>query len=122
MQISISVNGNRKILLAHRIAWFVAYDELPNDMIDHIDHNKLNNGISNLRSCTHQQNGFNRGKQANNTSGFKGVCWVKRDKKWGAQIYQNGKSIYLGAFDCPQEASNTYETKAKELHKEFYNA
>tara|TARA_R110001632_G_scaffold194731_1_gene316180 strand:+ start:270 stop:815 length:546 start_codon:yes stop_codon:yes gene_type:complete len=120
-QISISVNGNRKILRAHRLAWFMAYGELPN-IIDHIDHNKLNNRISNLRSCTHQQNKFNQGKYSNNTSGFKGVSFRKPNKKWMAQIAQDGKIIYLGSFNCPQEASRAYEAKARELFGDYYSS
>ena len=119
-QIGMTINDRQKILYVHRIAWFVTYGELPN-IIDHIDGNRINNKISNLRPCTHQENQFNRDKSNNNTSGFKGVSWDKRGKKWKSEIRNNGKKMYLGSFNCPKEASEVYEAKAKELHGEFYN-
>ena len=117
--IGMAINGKGRRLLAHRIAWFIINGSLPN-MIDHINGIKDDNSISNLRSCTNQQNSLNKSKQSNNTSGFKGVCWRKDTRKWKAEICHNGKSISLGCFDCPKEASKVYEIKAKELFGEFY--
>ena len=119
-KIRISTMGKSKLLLAHRIAWFIYHGELPN-IIDHLDRDPLNNKITNLRLCTQQQNQFNTSKRVNNTSGFKGVSWHKRGKKWCASIKQNGKQISLGRFDCPKKASEVYENKAKELFGAFYS-
>ena len=118
-QISITINGKGRLLLGHRLAWFIYYSELPN-MIDHKDGNKTNNSISNIRPCTNQENSFNTGKRIDNKSGFKGVTWYKINKKWIASIKHNRKKIHLGCFDCPKEASKVYENKAKELFGEFY--
>ncbi len=118
--IGITINGKYKTLLAHRLAWFVVNSELP-DTIDHIDGNPSNNSIKNLRSCTNQENQLNKGKQTNNKSGYKGVSWGKRDKKWRVQITHNGKAIYSGYFDCPKEASKVYEAKIRDIHGEYYN-
>jgi len=118
-QIGITLNEIQKRLSSHRIAWFVIHGELP-EIIDHIDKNPSNNSIKNLRSCTNRENQFNSRKQINNTSGYKGVCWNKKNKKFVAQIRKNGKPVHLGSFDCPKEASKAYEAKAKELHGEFY--
>ena len=118
-QIKATINGKPKHLLAHRLAWFIYYGELPNT-IDHINGMKDDNKITNLRSCTHQQNSFNTGKQTNNKSGYKGVSWYNSRGSWRAQIHHNGKVIHLGYFNSAKEASEAYQTKAKELHGEFY--
>ena len=85
-------------------------------LIDHIDGNRLNNSRSNLRVCTNQQNGCNRGKTVKNTSGFKGVCWHKRDEKWRATI--NNK--HIGCFKTAEKAYEAYCEAAQELHGEFF--
>lgn len=118
--IKSTFSGITKTLKAHRLAWFMQYDELPN-VIDHINGVKDDNRINNLRSCSQQENTLNKMAYINNTSRYKGVYWKKQNKKWQAQISFNGKSHYLGLFDCPKEASEVYEEKAKELHGEFYN-
>lgn len=88
-------------------------------VIDHIDGNPSNNRKSNLRICTVSENGFNRGKPKNNTSGAKGVSWNKKSQKWCARIMSNGKDYIIGLFDTIKEASDAYDAKAIELHGEF---
>jgi hypothetical protein len=68
------------------------------ECVDHIDTNPLNNNISNLRFATRSENGMNRSKQCNNTSGVVGVCWHKPNKRWFAHIQINGKKKHLGNF------------------------
>jgi hypothetical protein len=87
--------------------------------IDHIDGNGLNNIKSNLRICTHAQNLFNRGKNKNNTSGFKGVVWYPRTSKWKAQIMYQRKMFHIGLFSTPEEASEAYKNRAIQLFGEF---
>lgn len=65
---------------------------------DHINHNKLDNRKTNLRTVTNQQNHFNRPLDSNNISGHKGVSWDKDRKKWSAQIMFGGKNIFLGRY------------------------
>ena len=89
-------------------------------MIDHIDENKANNNVKNLRWATRKDNSCNRGKQKNNTSGFKGVSFNKHTKKFESKISINGKLKHLGLFETAEEASRAYETKAKEIHGNFY--
>ena len=86
---------------------------------DHIDRNSLNNQRSNLRVCTRQQNGCNRGPNKNNTSGFKGVTWWKRDKNWSAQIRVNRKNIKIGYFENKTDAAKAYNDAALRHHGEF---
>lgn len=73
-------------------------------IVDHIDGDTMNNTRKNLRIVTPQQNAFNKATQKNNTSGHKGVCFVKRNKKWTARIGLEGKRIVLGTFDSYEEA------------------
>lgn len=87
--------------------------------IDHINGNRLDNRKENLRVATCSQNVMNRGKQANNTRGYKGVIYDKSRGKWRAEITANKKSHYLGRFDTAEEAALAYNEAAKELHGEF---
>lgn len=89
------------------------------DQIDHIDGNKLNNQRNNLRSATSSQNAINSKKPKNNTSGYKGVSWSKKSKKWRAQICFEGKQIHLGFFDDSKDAANAYDKAALKYFGEF---
>lgn len=89
---------------AHRLAWLYVYGEWPKLSIDHINRNRADNRISNLRDVSHKQNLQNTSKYSNNTSGHPGVSWNKRDSKWQAQIMHNYKHIYLGYFSILEEA------------------
>jgi hypothetical protein len=95
---------NRQACLAHRLAWLFVYGEWPPDQIDHIDGKKGNNRIKNLRLATNQENKRNSGLQKNNSTGFTGVLWRKRDRKFMAQIVVGGKYIYLGNHKTIAEA------------------
>jgi hypothetical protein len=87
--------------------------------VDHINGNKFDNRRCNLRLATHNQNQQNCVAYKNNTSGFKGVTWNKRDQKWCAQIRINSKRKHIGYFDDPIEAAKAYDKAAKELHDKF---
>ena len=89
------------------------------DVIDHIDGDGCNNKFANLRLCSNSENGFNRSLNANNTSGFKGVCWHKRSQKYMAYIKSNYKRIHLGLFDSPELAHMAYCKAAAELYGDF---
>lgn len=96
--IQLKVNG--RFYYAHRIIWEMHNGQIPDDMeIDHINHNKADNRIENLRLVRHETNTKNAPKYKNNTSGVTGVSWYKRDKKWLAQIMVDGNYIRLGLFD-----------------------
>jgi hypothetical protein len=89
--------------------------------IDHIDGDRANNQLSNLRICKHSENCANRSKDARNTSGFKGVNWDASRKMWLARIKHNGKQLNLGRFDDARTAFSAYCNKAAELKGEFVN-
>jgi hypothetical protein len=76
---------------------------------DHINSDKLDNRKVNLRVCSHAKNMQNTKKRCDNKSGYKGVTWFARDKKWRARIVLNGIYKHLGYFDTPQEASAVYQ-------------
>lgn len=110
---------NYKLLLAHRVIWAIHYGEWPEDQIDHIDGDRLNNRIGNLREATNSENNRNRGIGESNTSGFKGATWVSRRKAFQAQIYVDRRNIFLGYHATAEAAHAAYCEAAKKLHGEF---
>lgn len=106
----------QKRLKAHRWAWFYVHGELPKQ-IDHINCNKTDNRLCNLRIVTNKQNHENRGAQKNNTSGFKGVTHF--ENKWRSQIMHNGKNYHIGVFDTPEQAHHAYKEKANEFFTHY---
>lgn len=106
-------------VIEHRAIWAVVHGRCPDMHIDHIDNDKLNNRIENLRVCTHNQNQHNQGIRASNKSGYKGVSWMKSVRKWHAQICCNSKVTHLGLYACKIDAAKAYDQAAKELHGEF---
>jgi len=107
----------RKVQLqAHRVAWALHCGNWPVAGIDHINGDRSDNRIKNLREANQSQNSANRRLQPNNKCGFKGV----REKlgKWEAAIW-DGKSVYLGRYDSPEAAHQAYVTEAKRLFGEF---
>lgn len=80
--------------------------------VDHIDRNKLNNLRSNLREATQSQNMMNSSARSDNTSGYRGVNFYKRDKKWRAYINIEGINVHLGYFFTKEEAALVYNEAA----------
>lgn len=100
-----------KFIRLHRLAFFLAYKRTP-DLIDHVDCDRVNNRLVNLRPSNPTRNAGNARKCANNKSGFRGVSQNSRSGKWHAQIKLNGKQTYLGRFDSPQDAAVRYNLAA----------
>ena len=99
----LPVNGIK--YLAHRIIYFMFHGIMP-DFIDHIDGNRANNKIDNLRSVTHSENLKNSKLYSTNTSGFTGVYWCNTSKKWKSTIKVDGKAVHLGCFDSVRDAAD----------------
>lgn len=90
----IGINGI--LYYAHRLAWLYEYGYTPENPLDHINRNKLDNRIKNLREVSIQCNLRNTKVFKNNTSGVTGVYWFPRDSCWVATIYINMRAIHLG--------------------------
>jgi hypothetical protein len=86
---------------------------------DHRDGCGLNNSMANLRLATNQQNTQNKGPHRDSFSGFKGVSWHKRVKKWAVEIMVNGKHRYLRYFASATEAARAYDHAALKYFGEF---
>ncbi len=107
---SIGINSKIFGIYGHRFIFYVFYGKLPENHIDHINGDKSDNRITNLRDVTIQENHKNR-------TTAKGYYWNKRDKKWYAKIALNYKIIHLGYFDSEVEARQAYLDAKKIYHK-----
>lgn len=96
-------------LFAHHFAWYMTYGNVDYEQIDHINGDRSDNRIENLRTVTNQENAFNRRKA-------KGYSWNKKHKKYHPRIKLNGITYNLGYFDTAHEARQAYLQKKKELH------
>jgi hypothetical protein len=104
---------------AHQLAWLYMNGEWGRPLIDHRDGNPLNNQWANLRLSTGSTNAANRKRYRSNTSGYKGVSFHRRVRKWTAYITKGNQRQSLGYFATAQEAHAAYAAKARELFGEF---
>ena len=94
----IALGIDRKLYRAHRVIWLWYYGYLPENQIDHINKNRSDNRLSNLREVSCQCNNRNSGNPCHNTSGVKGVTWKSNPKLWASQIQISGKSKHIGYY------------------------
>lgn len=116
----VKIKGRQFVL--HRLAWQYVYGNHPATEIDHINGDRSDNRLSNLREATSANNNWNRKISVRNSSGKKGVCWNKKAGKWQAQIGHAYGRTYLGVFDTPEEAHRAYTREAKKLFGDFARA
>ena len=114
----ISVKINNKFYLNHRVIFLMHHGYLP-QFLDHIDGNRTNNRIENLRPATIAENCRNSRIGKNNTSGVKGVNWDNYVKKWRARIFVDGKTVMEKYFKTIEEAAEAVRKAREELHGEF---
>jgi hypothetical protein len=121
-QVSLRKNGKGKLYRVHRL---IALAFIPNPdnkpFVDHIDNNKSNNYIDNLRWCTNQENSCNRQLSSKNTSGYKGVNFYKTYNCWRAEIKLNGKSHHIGYYQNIEDAVKARCEYAIKTHGTFIN-
>ena len=114
---STKESGKQRTILMHR-----EIIKTPDGMeTDHINGNGIDNRRENLRICTGSENRRNKKRNRKNISGYKGVCFYKRDKNWRVQIDVRKQHIFLGYFDTAEEAARVYDDAAKKYHGEFAN-
>lgn len=87
--------------------------------VDHKNGNPLDNRRSNLRIANHCENNQNKGLRADNTTGYKGVCYDNKSRKFVAYINAYGKRTYLGYFEDKKMAAKAYDNAAIKLHGEY---
>lgn len=114
----VTINFMGTTYQAHRLAWFYCHGYMSEKVIDHIDHNRSNNAISNLREVEHHTNMKNKSKYTTNTSGYPGVD--RHGCNWKARIGVNGKKVLLGVFSTFEEAVASRKT-AEKLEKYHRN-
>lgn len=114
----IAIRVDKKYYKAHRLAWFFIYGEWPLIQVDHINGDKTDNRIANLRLATSAENHQNRKKPATNTSGYIGV-YRDVSGKWAARIRAKPRRIFLGLFDTPEAAADAYN-EAKSRHHTYH--
>ena len=114
----VQVKFNRKDYRAHRLIFLMHHGYLP-QYIDHIDTDRSNNSIENLRAATKAQNGHNFGVSAHNKSGHRNVHWSNKDNRWRVHLRCNGKRISCGSFVELEDAVEAAKEARQKYHGEF---
>ena len=113
----LRIKINKKRYAAHRLAWLYVYGVWPTNHIDHIDGDKINNRINNLRDVNHATNMQNQhSAQSGNKSGFLGVSKNSSSNNFSARINVNGKRIQIGTYPTPEDAYSAYLSAKLKYH------
>jgi hypothetical protein len=107
------LGGNQYL---HRLAWLYVHGRLPPVQIDHINGDKQDNRIANLREASRAENQQNRAIRRDNKSGHVGAVLHKKIGRWSATIRANGARKHLGMFDSAAEAGEAYRSAKRALH------
>jgi HNH endonuclease len=106
--------------LVHRVAYYMAHGNCP-EYLDHINGNRFDNRIENLRPATVAENSRNQPLLSSNTSGVKGLSWSKEMQKWYACIRYNKVNKNLGYFESKELGAEFLELARDMLHGSFAN-
>ena len=117
----IAISIGLKKYYAHRLAWLYVYGKLPKNDIDHIDGNRKNNKIKNLRDVSRTENlqNLKKAKTHNKSTGLLGAYFHKQIGKFTSRIKVNKKNIYLGLFDTAEQAQQAYLNAKKQFHSGY---
>lgn len=117
----IYINFDNKKVPAHRMAWLYMYGSLPDGQIDHIDGDRSNNAITNLRVVTPAENSWNCPNRRSNKSGVKGVSWDRAAGMWVARVKAHGQIAFNAYFKTIDEAKVAIEAEREKAHGEYAN-
>ena len=113
-----AIRIQNKVYLEHRLIYTMFHNDCPKSL-DHINGNKLDNHIENLRPCTATQNQQNKKLSKVNKSGYKGVCWRNEKQSWRVAIRVNGKRIEIGSFRNLELAGLVADMAREKYHGNF---
>ena len=113
-------DNHRSTKMMHRLVAQEFLEKCNESQVDHINHDKLDNCVSNLRWVSNQQNSMNKTKTSSNTSSkYKGVSFDRKRNKWAVAIKINNKKKFLGYFVDEKDAARAYNNKAVELFEDY---
>lgn len=107
-------------VVAHRVLWAMVHGQWPTKELDHINQDRTDNRLCNLREASRQQNTYNSGARRGSSSGLKGVSFHKVTGMWAARVRLGGKERWLGVYETPEMAHTAYIAAAREPHGEFF--
>lgn len=118
VRVRLKMKGLKREYAAHRVGWFLHHGAWPSGNIDHVNGDRTDNRIANLRIACKVKNAANSGPYKNNKSGYRGVI----QSRWGkftAAIQAHGVERWLGSFETAEEAARAYDAAARAAHGEF---
>lgn len=115
----IAIDGRQ--YRAARLAWLFVYGRFPDSPLDHINRNRADDRIANLREATQSQNNANASIRSDNASGYRGVYFCARTQRWAAKIQRDGRCSFLGRHPTPELAAAAYDAAAIKQYGEFAN-
>ena len=122
-KVDLSIDGSPITLRIHKLVAQTFLENPENKKcIDHIDNNKSNNNVLNLRYATHSENGQNSSLSSKNTSGTKGVSYENKNNKWRARIMIDGINVHLGYFENKEDAIAARILKANQAFGIYVNS
>jgi hypothetical protein len=113
-----SVNLDGVQYCIHKVIFCMVHGTMP-DQVDHIDGNRQNHRIENLRPASNAENGMNKPAQSNNKTGIKNVCWNSTHRKWAVQVQAYGRRVFSKLFDSLELAELAAEEARNKYHGEF---
>lgn len=119
LKVTLSKNNVSERCRIHRLV-ALAFFELEGLQVDHINGDRADNRVENLRAATRRQNAYNRGADRVSTSRFKGVSWNREKRKWEVKLRIDGRNRTLGRYDTEEDAAVAYDRRACEIHGEFF--